>query len=83
MTLVVGQREIGDTEIAQILYLGIELHSGQRIGCASELQTHLIEMIGVDMGIAKGMYKSSRLQTGNLSGHQKQQGITGNIERHT
>ena len=45
-------REIFVLEIKQRFDVGIDNHSGQRSRFAGELQTHLVEVIEVDMRIA-------------------------------
>jgi len=47
------------------------------------LQLHLIEMIGIEVGIAECMHELAGSQMGNLGNHQGKQGIGGDIEGNT
>ena len=53
--VVAGEGEIFIFEIENRLDVGIQYHLGQRPRFAGELQMHLFEMIGLDVGIAQGV----------------------------
>lgn len=82
MRVVVLQRKILIPEAEDVLHLGIEAHSGQWTGLSGKLQTHLVEVVLVDMGVAKSVDEVAWLQSTHLRHHHRQQRIAGNIERH-
>ena len=55
--------------------IGIEGHSRQLTRAASQLHSDLLEMIMINVCIAKRMHKFADLQPRNLSHHHKQQRI--------
>ena len=55
MWIVIGQRKVVIHKRKQILHLIVERHRRQRRRGTLELFMSLIEMIGVQVGVAKGM----------------------------
>src|SRR5687768_12032046 len=82
MGLVVDQLKVLILEGKDVLYGWIDFHGRKRIRLALELLLRLLEMIEVQMGIAKGMHKVSRLQSADLGHHHCQEGVARNIKRH-
>src|SRR5690349_13729584 len=82
MRVVIGEREIFEAEAADIAHCGIDLHLGKRPWFTRKLFAGLVEMISVQVQIAKGVDEFRRLQIANLRHHEREQGITGNIEWH-
>ena len=60
----------------------IEAHYGQSLWRALQLRFDLFNMIGVDVGVSKGMDKVAGLQSAHLSEHQGEQGVGGYIKRY-
>ena len=83
MRIVIGKLKIFKLKIKNALHIRVDVHLRQMTRLACELQIHLLQMVGIDMRIAKGMHKSAGLQTCHLRYHHREQRITGNIERHT
>ena len=67
LRIVTLQLEIIEAERKQVLYLGIDLHSRQRARFALQLGSGLLQVIGIEMGIAQGMDELTRLQITDLS----------------
>src|SRR5579863_468004 len=81
MELVTLEHKILKTKRKYIPDRGIEPHHRQRIRLTAQLQFRLLQMVVVQMHIPEGVNKLSRCQITNLRHHQRQQGITGDIER--
>ena len=58
----------------------IQLHHGQGARLAAELESHLLKVITVDVGVAGRMHKLSGLQAAHLRYHEREQGVGGNVE---
>lgn len=67
-------------EVENAFYIGIDVHLGQRTGRTAELQTGLIEVVQVKMGVAGGVNKFAGLQISYLGHHLQQKGIAGYVE---
>ncbi len=83
LRLIVAQLEIFILEIKNILHIWIDVHDGEFAGSAGKLSPHLVEMIVIDMRIAKGMDEFTRFQACHLRDHHEKQSVGGNIEWHT
>ena len=70
-------------EIKDILYVGIDYHSGQRTRRARELQFGLLEVIEIEVCVASGMDKVACLQSRHLCHHLQEESVGGDVERHT
>ena len=82
MRIVILQGEVLVAEREDVLHLGIDSHGGQGPRLARELQAHLVQVILVDVCIAKGVHELARLQAAHLRHHHRQQRIAGNVEGH-
>ena len=80
MGLVTDEFEVLKGEAVDIGDLGIDLHSGERVGLAGELELGLLEMVGVEMEVAKGVDKLAGLIPTNLCEHHGEQGVGGDVE---
>ena len=67
--LIADQFKVFVFEIEQGVYIGIKLHEWQWKWFSSELLFRLFQVIGIQMGIAKGMNKLARLQASYLGDH--------------
>lgn len=81
--IVVLKVEIVVMKIKYGFYVGIDDHTRQRSRLARQLEFHLLEMVAVDVCVAKSMYEVAGLETGHLGGHHEQQGIGCDVEWHT
>lgn len=79
MGSVADQLKVLKDKVLQLLSLRIELHLRQRSGLSSQLE--LGQMILIEVQIAKGMNEFPRLQSGDLSHHESEEGVGGDIER--
>ena len=77
------KREVFVPEGEDILYFRVDLHVGELAGCARKLKIRLLKMVCIQVGISKAVDKITRLKVANLSQHDGQEGIGGNIERDT
>ncbi len=82
MRVVFFQFKIFENKIVNILNIRVHFHFRQCAWFARELLVRLLEMIGVQMQVAKGMHKLARAQAGDLGDHHCKQRVAGNVERH-
>ena len=82
VALVIEQLKIVELEIKDGSHVRIDLHLRQRKGLARKLQSGLVQMVEVEMGIAKGVDEVTGLVAGHLGHHHGQQGVGGDVERH-
>ena len=75
MEPVVLQFEILKLELKNRFYRWIEFHRWQSERLTSQLKSSLLEMVCIQMKVTEGMYKFTRLETRDMSGHHKQQSI--------
>ena len=68
MRIIVHKFEILVLEVEDTLYLRIYLHLRQGTRLAGKLKLHLLEMVGVDVGITCSVYKFTRFKTADLIG---------------
>ena len=80
--VVVLKGEVGVFEVENALHVGIYYHAGQASRCACELQIHLVDVVVVDVCVAKGVDELAGLQSGHLCHHHGQKGVGGDVERH-
>ena len=78
--VVAYELKIFVAEVENAFYIGIDVHLGQRTGRTAELQTGLIEVVQVKMGVAGGVNKFAGLQISYLGHHLQQKGIAGYVE---
>ena len=50
---------------------------------SGELQAGLLQMVQVEVGVARGVYELASLEPRHLRHHHQQQGIGRNVERHS
>src|ERR671914_682822 len=72
-----------DREIVDVAAGGIEDEPRRLAWLAGELLTRLVEMVAVEVGVAERVDELARPQTGDLRDHVGQQGVGGEVERHT
>ena len=80
--IISEQFEVFIAEVEDITYFRIEFHLREGTRIARQLQFHLLEMIVIDMRIAKGMDELTGFETGNMCNHLEQQRIRGDVERY-
>lgn len=81
--IISEQLEVLIAEVENVTHLRIEFHLRERTKFARQLQSHLIEMIVVDMRIAERMDKLSCFEPGNVRNHLQQQRVRSDVERHS
>src|SRR6185369_17943529 len=81
MSFVAGQLEILEVEVENRPYAGIDLHPRKRERLACELKPCLLQMVRVQVRVAKRENKVARLQIAYLSHHHCQQRIRRDVER--
>ena len=72
MGVVIGQVKVIVLEVEEAPSRGIQLHVRQGAWRARKLQAHLLQMIPIDMRIAKGVDKITHPKPDNLRRHHKQ-----------
>ena len=82
MKTIILEFEIVIAETEYIVDIGIEDHFRQRIGHAMQLFVGLLEMVRIEVGVAKCMHKFSCLEPGYLCDHLGQQRIGRDVKRH-
>lgn len=82
MRIIIREREVFESEREKIISIRVDLHHRKRAGFSSELFTHLIKMIVVDVYISECMHKLPRTKPRNLGDHTSEQCIRGYIERY-
>ena len=82
MWIVVNQLKVLKLKVKQVLHLWIDNHLGQCACIATELQLHLLDMIEIDMRIAKRVHEVAHLQARHLCHHHQKQGIRRDIKWH-
>ena len=70
--IVVLEGEILIFEVEYALHVGIDAHSGERSRVARQLFLHLLEVVGLDVSIAKRVDKLAGFKSGHLSHHHEQ-----------
>ena len=81
--VIVFEAEVFVFEVEYALYIGIKHHSWQLARCAGELQSGLVEVVKIKVGVTRGVDELSRLQTGYLRHHLQKQCIGCNVERNS
>ena len=79
--VVAFQRKVLVVKVKQILYVRVEVHLRQRARLARELQVHLLEVVEIDVCVARGVDELARLQAADLGYHHREERIGCNIER--
>src|SRR5215467_1465994 len=82
VSIVVDQFKIGVIKIKDGRDRGVDPHLRQRKRYAGELQARLVDMIRIQMSVAKCVNKVARLKTTNLRNHHREQRVRSDVERH-
>ena len=82
MGLIVEQLKVLVAEVEDRVHFSLELHARRGEGLPSELQLRLLQVISVQVGVPQGVDERAGLEAGDLSDHQGQQGVGGDVERH-
>ena len=80
MGIVVDELEVLVLEVEERLDVGINLHLGEGTGLAGELETGLLEVVQIEMGVTRGVDEVTGLEACHLCYHHEEQGIGGNVE---
>src|SRR6266849_865283 len=80
--IVADELEIFEFEIVDAFDGRIQFHPRQISTIARELFARLLEMVLVEMQIAKGVDEIARRKIDNLRHHQREQRIRCDVERH-
>ena len=83
MGIVADELEVLVLEVEERLDVGVEFHLGQGAWLSGELELRLFNMVQVEMGVTRGVDEVTGFIACHLRHHLQQQGIGGNIERHT
>ena len=83
MWVVVGQRKVLVLEVEDALHIRIDVHLGQWARLTGELKFSLLDVVKVEMGVARCIDEIAWLQIAHLRHHHGKQRIGGNVERHT
>ncbi len=81
--VVVLYCEVLEAEVEEVLHVGIDHKAGQRARFAGKLEARLVEVVEVEVGIARRMHELARLEATHLRHHREQEGVAGDVERHT
>ena len=80
MRLVIDQFEILVAEAEYIIDIGIEPHLRRWQGLSFQLCVCLLQVVHIQVRVAKCVHELAGLQTGHPGHHQGQQGIGGDVE---
>ena len=80
MGLVVEQFEVIEGEVIDRPDLRIDLHARERKRGATQLELGLLEMIGIEMEVAKGVHKFAGFVSTDLRDHHGKECVGGDIE---
>src|SRR4051794_12868111 len=82
MRFIRFKREILKLEVEQFAHGGIEPHLRKGARRARQLLTRLIEMVQVEMRVAKREHELTWLEPGHLRHHEREERIRSDVERH-
>src|ERR1700730_17797919 len=80
--VVTFEFEVLVAEAENVLHIGIDLYRRQRPRRTRQLQPRLIEMIGIELGVAERVHEVARLQSRHLRHHHGEQRVGGDVEGH-
>ena len=83
MWVIINQFEVFVLEIEDALHVGVDLHLWQFTRFTCQLQLCLLEVVEIEVSVACRIDEIAWLQVAHLCHHHGQQGIRGNVERHT
>ena len=81
--VVAFELEVFVFEAEEVFHIRVQLHLGQRSRSAGQLQPCLFDVVEIEVGVAGGMDEVARLESCHLCHHEQQQGIRGDVERHS
>src|SRR6185503_3330974 len=81
MSFIAGQLDILEVEVKYRADAGIDFHSRKRERLSCELKPRLLQMIRVQVRVAKRENEVARLQIAYLSHHHRQQRVRRDVER--
>ena len=70
-------------EVEDRAHFGIENHPGQGTRGAGELLAHLVEVVEIDVYVSESVHEVSGSVAALLGHHHGQQGVRGDVERHS
>src|SRR5690606_335634 len=79
--IVICQRKVLKLEFKNVLHVWIQGHFGQRTRIARKLKFELLNVVVVDVSIAKGVDEFTRLESDDLRDHQREKCIRCDVER--
>ena len=82
MGIVVDEFEVLVLEIEEALHIGIEFHLRQGTGLTRQLKLRLLDMVQIEVGVARRVDKVASLIACDLRHHLQQEGVGGDVEGH-
>ena len=79
--LVILEREVVVVEVKDRFDIRVDAHRGEWVWCSGQLKPNLLQMVEVDVRVARCMDKVAGLETCNLRHHHGQEGVGGDVER--
>src|SRR5215469_12984663 len=83
MRVVTDEFEIFELEVVNVFDSPIQFHSRQRPAIACKLFARLLQMIVVEMQIAKRVDEIARRKINRLGDHHREERVACDVERHT
>ncbi len=80
--IVTFESEVFVFEIEEIFHVGVQCHHGKSTWFAGELELGLLDMIRVEMEVAKGVDELAGLEVADLSDHEGEDGVASDVEGH-
>ena len=80
--VIAFQFEVLVVEVENAFYVRINLHDGQGTRLTGQLQTGLVQVVQVEMGVACGVDEVAGFEACHLCHHLQQQGVGGDVERY-
>ena len=77
--VVVLKREVAVVKLEDVFHVGVDTHCGQRSRVACELQTALLDVVVVYVGVAEGMDEVAVSESCDLRYHHGEQCVGGDI----
>ena len=78
--VVALEGEVFVAEAEEVAHGGVEPHGGQGARGAGELLVDLVEVVFVNVEVAKGVDEGARLEVGDLGDHHEEEGVAGDIK---
>ncbi len=78
--IVVDELEVLVLEVEKRLDVGVDFHLGQGTGLTGELETGLLDVVQIEMGVTCGVDEVTGLVACHLGHHHQEQGIGGDVE---